>query len=296
MAHMGQPRTPAHRLHHHGPIVDVYRGHPRSRSLTPRHSVLNQWDLVAPLNYSAAGSGSRPGPDVSRQTGGHPRAGISRPVGVLPENPLAVIHVSASTRFKRWPEESFVELVAALVRQDSSRRVFLTSGPSDAQAAHEIVGCTNAVGGQGERDLESSRWSCRNCMRSSQARLSSLEETAVRFTSLPPHRCPSLSCSAPRLRNGPARGGIRAGSPKSWSRDRCRAGPVTSERASRGDFRCLTSIGPERVIAAAERALRSTSQRGHITPDANERKIPLVPMRATRSASRRPIPRRGSTG
>ena len=30
-----------------------------------------------------------------------------------------------------------------------------------------------------------------------------------------------------------------------------------------GDFRCLTSIGPERVIAAAERALRSTPRRGH---------------------------------
>ncbi len=57
----------------------------------------------------------------------------------------------------------------------------------------------------------------------------------------------------------------------------CRAGPVISARACPGDFRCLTSIGPERVIAAAERALRSTSRPdGDRSPAANERRIPVV--------------------
>jgi heptosyltransferase-1 len=43
-----------------------------------------------------------------------------------------------------------------------------------------------------------------------------------------------------------------------------------------GDFRCLTSIGPDRVIDAAGRALRWTARPGgHVAPDANERRIPV---------------------
>ena len=42
-----------------------------------------------------------------------------------------------------------------------------------------------------------------------------------------------------------------------------------------GDFRCLTSIGPERVIAAAERALRAPPN-PDVTPAANTRRIPVV--------------------
>jgi ADP-heptose:LPS heptosyltransferase len=44
-----------------------------------------------------------------------------------------------------------------------------------------------------------------------------------------------------------------------------------------GDFRCLTSIGSERVLAAAERALASRPRSDRaIPPDTNERRIPVV--------------------
>src|SRR4029434_4968174 len=77
---------------------------------------------------------SREGPEAGNRVHMHLTAS-----GVARENHLIVIHVSASTRFKRWPEDSFVSLVVALVKQDPSRRVFLTSGPSDALAAQRIA-------------------------------------------------------------------------------------------------------------------------------------------------------------
>ena len=46
---------------------------PRSRQLTPRHSVMNQWDLARPSGDSAAGSGSRSGADARRRAGGRSR-------------------------------------------------------------------------------------------------------------------------------------------------------------------------------------------------------------------------------
>ena len=50
-------------------------------------------------------------------------------------HPLVIVHVSAGNPFRRWPHESFETLVIALARRDPSRRIILTSGPSDAPAA-----------------------------------------------------------------------------------------------------------------------------------------------------------------
>ena len=53
--------------------------------------------------------------------------------------------------------------------------------------------------------------------------------------------------------------------------------PCDQRTCAPGDFRCLTSIGPDRVIAAAERALRSTARPdGDVALSANERRIPVV--------------------
>src|SRR5580765_7968252 len=60
--------------------------------------------------------------------------------GVFRENPLVVIHVSAGNPFRRWPPESFVELVVRLASTDFRRRIVITSGPSDAAAAAQIAG------------------------------------------------------------------------------------------------------------------------------------------------------------
>src|SRR5262245_22556460 len=117
----------------------------RPRDEAPRPTVVNQWDLLAPLGLeppdpvldplemeadaSAAGS-------VDRRLQG---AGLSA------GHPVVVIHVSAGNPFRRWPPESFEALVVALARRDPSRRIILTAGPSDAHAAQEIAGRARAT-------------------------------------------------------------------------------------------------------------------------------------------------------
>jgi lipopolysaccharide heptosyltransferase II len=110
----------------------------RAPDLRPRHSVRNQWDLLAPLGITppdpawtpskwATIPRRRPAPTRAAR-GGHRAA-----------TPLVVIHVSAGNPFRRWPEASFQALTEALVRRDPGRRILLTSGPSDAEAARQIA-------------------------------------------------------------------------------------------------------------------------------------------------------------
>ena len=251
---------------------------PRLRQLTPRHSVLNQWDLIAPLGIPALDPARDPVQmSLDPQADGRvqSRLAASR---VLPGNPLIVIHVSASTRFKRWPEESFVALVTSLVRQDGSRRVFLTSGPSDAQAAQRIVQAARTpLGAAANAILDSQPLEL--------PELHALIARAALFIggdSGPLHiaattRVPIVELLGPTLaeRSRPWRD-------PSWFSEVIEPGPLPCRPCHQrtcipGDFRCLTSIGPERVIAAAGRALRRTSRAdGPVAPDRNERRIPVV--------------------
>jgi len=52
---------------------------------------------------------------------------------------LIVIHVSAGNPFRRWPATSFAELAAALAAADPRRRVLITSGPSEQDAAGRVI-------------------------------------------------------------------------------------------------------------------------------------------------------------
>ena len=52
---------------------------------------------------------------------------------------LIVIHVSAGNAFRRWPLLSFVALADRLSVGGPNRRIILTSGPSEAAAAAEVV-------------------------------------------------------------------------------------------------------------------------------------------------------------
>lgn len=251
---------------------------PRSRQLTPRHSVLNQWDLLVPLGIpplDPAGDPVQMSHDVQAADRVESYLARSR---VRPENPLIVIHVSASTRFKRWPEESFVALVVALVRQDGSRRVLLISGPSDVEAAQRIANAARRdVGAQANAILESQPLEL--------GELRALFERAAAFVggdSGPLHIAATTSVPIVELL-----GPTLAERSYPW-RDRrwfseivdpgelpCR--PCHQRTCVPGDFRCLTSIGPERVMAAAERALSSTPRAGlGLARSVNERRIPVV--------------------
>ena len=47
--------------------------------------------------------------------------------------------LAAGNPFRRWPAASFVELVCRLASKDPKRRIILTSGPSDAEAAAAVA-------------------------------------------------------------------------------------------------------------------------------------------------------------
>jgi lipopolysaccharide heptosyltransferase II len=250
----------------------------RSQDLTPRHSVMNQWDLLAPLDIPALDPGRDP---LQMPDSPHATRDIERyltEARVDRSDTLIVIHVSASTRFKRWPEDSFVSLVTRLVRQGTNRKVFFTSGPSDAEAARRIADAArHGLGPLGTAILESRQLTL--------PALRALITRAALFVggdSGPLHIAATTSVPIVELL-GPtlAERSFPWRDPRFYSEIidpgalPCR--PCHQRVCVPGDFRCLTSIGPDRVLAAAERALHSTARIGRdAARTANERRIPVV--------------------
>jgi len=250
----------------------------RSRDLTPRHSVLNQWDLLAPLGIPALDPALDPlqmpdSPQAARRIDGYlTHARFDR------SDALIVVHVSASTRFKRWPEEAFISLVTGLVRQGTNRKVFLTSGPSDAEAAQRIADAARQqLGPLASAILESQQLTLQE--------LRALIARAALFVggdSGPLHIAATTSVPIVELL-GPtlAERSFPWRDPRFYSEIidpgdlPCR--PCHQRVCVPGDFRCLTTIGPDRVLAAAERALHSTVRMDRDAPRTpNERRIPVV--------------------
>jgi lipopolysaccharide heptosyltransferase II len=231
---------------------------PRPRDEAPRPSIANQWDLLAPLGLEP------PDPIVDpleMEADATATASVDRRLqaaGISAGHPVVVIHVSAGNPFRRWPADSFETLVVALARRDPSRRIILTSGPSDAHAAKEITGRARATLGLlagavpevGEFDL---------------AELRALVGRAAVYIggdSGPLHiagttHTPIVALFGPTLaeRSMPWR------DPR-WFAEAVDAGPLDcrpcrQRECAPGDFRCLTRITAEQVVAAAERAFRN---------------------------------------
>ncbi|MGH9141044.1 MAG: glycosyltransferase family 9 protein [Vicinamibacterales bacterium] len=235
----------------------------RPRELRARHSVENQWDLLAPLGIAA--------PDRTRQPVEMPiDAAIAAAVGerlkregVTAEDRLVVIHVSAGNPFRRWPFAHFVELVAALASADSRRRVLVTSGPSEQDAADRVIAAARTrLGEGGSRQVPS-------CGDFSLAELRALLDRAALYIggdSGPLHVAattgvPIVGLYGPTLplRSAPWRD-------QAWITESVDAGalpcrPCDQRVCAPGDFRCLTSISPGQVLEAADRALAAASRR-----------------------------------
>src|SRR5439155_15930788 len=64
--------------------------------------------------------------------------------GVQLADELVVVHVSAGNPFRRWPIEHFAALVARLASDDARRRIIVTSGPSEGDAAARVIGNAQA--------------------------------------------------------------------------------------------------------------------------------------------------------
>jgi heptosyltransferase-1 len=236
----------------------------RPRELRRRHAVQNQWDLLTSLGI--------PGPDATAWPVEMPldpagiRAAAARlaRAGVSSTDRLVVVHVSAGNPFRRWPHGAFAELVAALAAREPSRRVIVTSGPSEREAAGRVVDGARARLAAGERERVLAIGD------SSLAELRGLLDRAALFIggdSGPLHiaatsAIPIVALYGPTLpvRSAPWRNPSLVTESVEIADLACR--PCDQRVCAPGDFRCLTRISPGEVIAAAERALARSGSQG----------------------------------
>lgn len=226
----------------------------------PRHSVLNQWDLLAPLSIGPPD----PAIDAVEMVAGAAAvtaAGtrLAR-ANVAPTAPLVVLHVSASNPFRRWPRASFAAVAAALASADPARRIMITAGPSEADAADAVAADAARLAGPaasaivrcGDPPLEELEVIVRHArlfIGGDSGPLHVAATTPVPIVALfgptlparsMPWRSPALPAIA--LEPGPLP---------------CR--PCHQRNCVPGDFRCLTAITPAAVLDAARRLLEVRS-------------------------------------
>jgi lipopolysaccharide heptosyltransferase II len=231
----------------------------RPRDEAPRPSVVNQWDLLTPLDVDGPDPARDPLEMVEDAQATESVDRRLRDARIGSADPLVIVHVSAGNPFRRWPHESFETLVIALARRDPSRRIILTSGPSDAPAAKAVADRARAALGAlgaavpdvGEFDLVELR------------ALVGRAAVYIGGDSGPLHiagttTTPIVALLGPTLaeRSMPWR------DPR-WFAEAVDAGPLECRPCRQrecvpGDFRCLTRITAEQVAAAAERAMAST--------------------------------------
>ncbi len=231
---------------------------PRSRELRPRHSVVNQWDLLAPLGIGA------PDPRLDATEMPESREAAARVDAKLAAQgydgrDLVVLHVSAGNPFRRWPAASFTDLVARLVSTHPSRWVVVMSGPSDEQAAERIAReARERVKAQGAGHV----------IHASDFDLHELRALIGRASlfiggdSGPMHiagttATPIVGLYGPTLpaRSAPWRDPALVAEAVEMSDLGCR--PCDQRVCATNDFRCLAAIGVGEVHEAAERALRA---------------------------------------
>lgn len=229
----------------------------RPRALRPRHSVENQWDLLAPLGIVQPASERFPvempvDPDVARS--------VARRLaenGVAPTERIVVVHVSAGNPFRRWPAASFGEVAAFLASRHPGLRIIVTSGPSEPESGARVIADARARLEPGDRHR------VLDCGELSLADLRALVDRAILYIggdSGPMHvaatsHVPIVTLYGPTLpaRSAPWRSAASLSAPVEVQGLACR--PCDQRVCIPGDFRCLTRIEPRHVIEAAERLI-----------------------------------------
>ena len=229
----------------------------RPRALRPRHSVENQWDLLAALGVLPATRARNPVEMTVDPAAARAVAGRLARAGVGDDDQLIVIHVSAGNPFRRWPPAHFVSLAAGLAAADPARRIVVTSGPSERGAADEVIAGARA------RLPEADRSRVLACGEFSIAELRALVDRAALYIggdSGPLHvastsQVPIVGLYGPTLpvRSEPWRDPAAIAEAVDVDGLPCR--PCDQRRCVPGDFRCLAGISAEQVAEAAERAL-----------------------------------------
>ena len=231
---------------------------PWTRALVPpRHSVQNQWDLLAPLGIDAADRARDPVVIAEDPAAVGSVAARLDAAGVPADAPLIVMHVSAGNPFRRWPADRFAAVAAALAREDHARRIIISSGPSEADAA-------NRIAADAQREAGVAATAIVRCGEFDLAELRALVGRAALYIggdSGPLHiasgtRTPIVALFGPTLpeRSMPWRDETIPAIAVDAGPVPCR--PCHQRHCVPGDFRCLTMITTEQVIEAARRLLR----------------------------------------
>jgi len=232
----------------------------RPRELRARHSVVNQWDLLEAIEGWPGGPADPERNAVDMPLDPAIDAAIAhrlRDAGVTEAHTLIVAHVSAGNPFRRWPEPAFTELLVSLVQTDPARRIVISSGPSDRDAANRIVAAARAAlgpaaggivdfGDFGLAELRALVGRSRLFVGGDTGPLHIAATTATPVVGL---YGPTLPARSAPWRD-PAIPTVSlevAGLP-------CR--PCEQRVCAPGDFRCLTTLRPQDVVSAAEQALR----------------------------------------
>jgi lipopolysaccharide heptosyltransferase II len=229
----------------------------RPRALRPRHSVVNQWDLLTPLGLDAPDP-ERDGTEMAVPDSA--RAAVAAKLGSAAidpaRDPVVVVHVSAGNPFRRWPAASFVTLLTRLAGGDPTRRIVVVSGPSEADAARTI-------GADARRQLGPHAGAIIDDIDFDLVELRALVDRAALFVggdSGPLHVAgtsgvPIVGLYGPTLsvRSAPWRPSRFVTESVELDALACR--PCAQRHCEPGDFRCLVRLEPEQVANAAERAL-----------------------------------------
>lgn len=235
----------------------------RPRELRPRHSVENQWDLLRAVDpaFDTAPDRDRNPVEISLD----PRAaraidGRLTKWRIPADGRILVLHVSAGNPFRRWPESSFAELAANLIRGGDDRWLVLTGGPSDRAATSRVLLDAKARAGDASNRMIDGEALSLGELRA----LCERAELYVGGDSGPLHlasasRVPIVALFGPTLpeRSAPWRSSSLRSETVDVGALPCR--PCDQRACAPGDFRCLTTLAAADVLAAAERLL---SRRG----------------------------------
>ncbi len=229
----------------------------RPRGIRPRHAVVNQWDLLTPLGIAAPDPAQTPAEMAVDAAAAASIQSRLAALSVTRDAEVIVLHVSAGNPFRRWPLDAFASLIASLVGRRPRARVIAVSGPSERDAAARVIeqARTRVDAADRDRVLPPQEFTLDE--------LRALMDCAALYIggdSGPMHiasasAVPIVGLYGPTLpvRSAPWRSPAVPSEAAEVTGLDCR--PCDQRVCVHGDFRCLTTLAPEAVLAAAERAL-----------------------------------------
>jgi len=233
---------------------------PKPRGYAPRHSVLNQWDLLAPID-EAFRTPPQPNTDrIEMPVSAAAREAVAMrlaSLGLAPNDRLVVVHATAGNEFRRWPEASFARVIASLASRGRDWLVAVLGSAGDAAIIDDIVRQAHAQASGTVRIVPIVGWPL--------DQVRALMDRAALFVggdSGPMHIAATTDIPIVAI--------FRPTMPTTWAPWRpehlplatidvgalpCR--PCDQRVCEPGDFRCLRRIDPQTVADAAGRLLEA---------------------------------------